>query len=67
MNIDEIRNSQWKAYRRVQNSGLFNMFTPDAIDMSGLDKQTFITISKNYNKLKERFESKGNHEEKQID
>jgi hypothetical protein len=67
MNIDEITNSQWKAYKKVKNSGLFNMFTPDAIDMSGLDKQTFITISKNYNKLEERFESKGSHEKKQID
>ena len=46
---------QFKAYRRVQNSGAFNMFTPDAILSTGLDKTTY--FDKNYSDYKEKYET----------
>ena len=47
---------QFKAYRRVQKSGQFNMFTPDAILSTGLDKTTYFDIVKNYSDYKEQYE-----------
>ena len=54
--MKDITRSDWEAYREVQNSGLYNMFTPDAIRASGLDKATYLEIVKNYDKYKEKFE-----------
>ena len=48
---------QFKAYRRVQNSGDFNLFTPDAILSTGLDKETYFDIIKNYSDYKEEYET----------
>ena len=47
---------QFKAYRRVQNSGAFNMYTPDAILSTGLDKETYFDIIKNYSEYKDLYE-----------
>ena len=47
---------QFKAYRRVQDSGDFNMFTPDAILSTGLDKETYFDIIKNYSEYKKEYE-----------
>ena len=47
---------QFKAYRRVQNSGEFNMFTPDAILSTGLDKETYFDIIENYSEYKKEYE-----------
>ena len=47
---------QFKAYRRVQKSGDFNMFTPDAILSTGLYKETYFDIVKNYSDYKEQYE-----------
>ena len=52
----EITKKEWKAYKDVQNSGLYNMFEPDAIRETGLDKETYMTIIKNYSELEEKFE-----------
>ena len=46
----------FKAYRRVQKSGQFNMFTPDAILSTGLDKETYFDIIKNYSDYKKEYE-----------
>ena len=46
----------FKAYRRVQNSGDFNMFTPDAILSTGLDKETYFDIIKHYSDYKKEYE-----------
>ena len=51
-----ITQGQWKAYRDVQDSGLYNMFSPDAIRDSGLDKNTYLAIMDNYDALYEKFE-----------
>ena len=47
---------QFKAYRRVQDSGVYNMFTPDAILSTGLDKETFFDIIKHYAEYKDLYE-----------
>ena len=51
---------QFQAYRRVQNSGDFNMFTPDAILSTGLDKETYFDIIKNYSEYKKEYEGENN-------
>ena len=48
---------QFQAYIRVQNSGAFNMFSPDAILSTGLDKETYFDIIKNYSDYKEKYET----------
>ena len=60
--IDSITKPEWEAYRIVQNMGEFNMFSPDAVAMSGLDKATYFTIIKFYKELKEKFEKGANNE-----
>ena len=47
---------QFKAYRRVQDSGAYNMFTPDAILSTGLDKETYFDIIKHYSEYKKEYE-----------
>ena len=54
--MKDIRKNQWKAYERVKNSGAHNMFTPQAIEMSGLNKNTYWAIIENYSELKEKYE-----------
>ena len=54
--MKDITILEWQAYRDVQDSGLYNMYSPDAIRMSGLDKDTYIAIMKNYDALYEKFE-----------
>ena len=51
---------QFKAYRRVQDSGDFNMFTPDAILSTGLVKETYFDIIKNYSEYKKEYEGENN-------
>ena len=53
----KVTKEQFKAYRRVQKSGQFNMFTPDAILSTGLDKETYFDIIKNYSDYKEKYET----------
>jgi len=47
---------QYEAYRRVQDSGDYNMFTPDAILSTGLDKETYFDIIENYSEYKKQYE-----------
>ena len=51
-----ITKSDWEAYRTVQDSGLYNMMSPDAIRASGLDKDTYFAIVKSYDTYYEQFE-----------
>ena len=54
--MENITQNQWEAYREVQDSGAYNMLSPQAVDMSGLDKDTYFTIIKNYSELAEKYE-----------
>ncbi|QDP49182.1 MAG: hypothetical protein Unbinned2990contig1002_29 [Prokaryotic dsDNA virus sp.] len=54
--MKDITRYEWECYREVQKSGLYNMLTPDAIRASGLDRDTYFDIVKNYNTYYEKFE-----------
>ena len=51
-----INKSQWDEYRNIQMSGEFNMYDPDAIELTTLSTDEWIHIMTNYTKLKEKFE-----------
>ena len=51
-----ITKSDWEAYRQVQNDGLYNMSSPDAVRASGLDIDTYRAIQSDYDKLYDKFE-----------
>ena len=51
-----INKKQWGQYRRVQDSGMFNMYDPQARAMTDLTKHEWIDIMKNYSELKNKFE-----------
>ena len=54
--MKDITRDEWEAYRRVQKTGYYNMLEPDAVRSSGLDKDTYFDIVKNYDTCYEKFE-----------
>ena len=52
----KVSKEQFKEYREVQDSGAFNMFTPQAREMTTLSKNEWIYILKNYSELKAEYE-----------
>ena len=54
--MKDITRGEWEAYIRVQKTGYYNMLEPDAVRSSGLDKDTYFEIVKNYELLEEKFE-----------
>lgn len=53
--VKEITKAQFNAYRRVQKSGNYNMFSPEAMISSGLDKGTYLQIMEDYDKLEQKY------------
>ena len=51
-----ITAEEWDEYKDVQDSGLVNMFTPDARAMTSLTKQEWLYVLKNYSQLKTKYE-----------
>lgn len=51
-----VTKEQFKAYRKVQEEGKYNMFDSRAIKATGLDKETYFEIIKHYNKYYELYE-----------
>jgi hypothetical protein len=47
----QITEEDFKEYKRVQQSGMFNMFDPRAREMTNLSKDQWIRIMKEYDKL----------------
>ena len=52
----ELTKEQFMQYRDVQDSGMFNMFTPQAREMTDLSRDEWLYIIKNYSELKEKYE-----------
>ena len=52
---EDITKDDWEAYRTVQDSGLHNMFSPQAILASGLDKNTYMNIVSRYEELEAKY------------
>ena len=52
----ELTKEQFEAYEDVRESGVTNMFMIGVVEeISGLEKDTIITIMKNYKYLEEKF------------
>ena len=51
---DSVSRKEWEAYKRVQESGRYNMITEadKALRSANLDWATYLTIINNYEKLK---------------
>ena len=62
VNKDDITQAQWAAYRIVQNMGLYNMMSGEAVRDSGLDKNTYLFIMENYDELHDEFEKETDDE-----
>ena len=58
----EVTRAEWEAYRIIQNMGLYNMFSPEAVRDSGLDKNTYLFIMENYDELHDEFEKETDDE-----
>jgi len=50
----------FKAYRRVQLGGKYNMFDPRAVSASGLSESEYFFVLKNYVRLREAAEAVDN-------
>ena len=47
----QITKEDFLEYKRIQMSGMFNMFDPRAREMTSLSKDQWLRIIKEYNKL----------------
>lgn len=52
-NMIEITQEDFLQYKKVQESGMFNMFDPQARQMTNLSKEQWVKIMKEYKKLNE--------------
>ena len=52
----KVSAEQFEEYRDIQESGMFNMFDPQARMMTSLDKKEWIYIVQNYEELLEKYE-----------
>ena len=59
----QITKEDFLEYKRIQMSGMFNMFDPRAREMTSLSKDQWLRIIKEYNKLDEAW---GNEDEETI-
>lgn len=53
--MENITAEDFRSYLVVQASGIYNMFSQEAIDLTGLDKDDYLTIIKNYSSLTEKY------------
>jgi len=56
----EISKEQFQQYRNVQDSGMYNMFDPNARLCTDLSKNEWIDIMKNYSELRDKYEGEDN-------
>ena len=54
----QITKEDFDEYKRVQESGMFNMFDPRAREMTDLSKEEWVTIMQEYEKLDEAWGDK---------
>ena len=59
----EITKDKWESYRWVQKSGMYNMFDPNAREMTELTKNEWLYIMKNYSELETKYEGELQNEE----
>tara|TARA_R100000655_G_scaffold29559_4_gene59768 strand:+ start:4323 stop:4541 length:219 start_codon:yes stop_codon:yes gene_type:complete len=59
-NMVEVTQEDFLEYKRVQQSGMYNMFDPQARQMTNLSKEQWVKIMQEYKKLNEAW---GNDDE----
>ena len=52
-NMVEVTQKDFLEYKKVQESGMFNMFDPQARQMTNLSKEEWVKIMQEYKKLNE--------------
>ena len=55
MIINEITREMFEEYKNIQASGEYNMLSPQARDMSSMDKRQWYAIIKNYDELEKKY------------
>jgi 3-oxoacyl-[acyl-carrier-protein] synthase III len=59
----KITKEEFKAYLKVQKSGLTNMFRISKVsELSGLDKDKVLEIMQNYGNLSRKYNKKGDNQ-----
>ena len=53
--VNEITREMFEEYKNIQASGEYNMLSPQARDMSSMDKRQWFAIIKNYNELEVKY------------
>ena len=53
-----VTEKDFKAFEDVRRGGLFNMFDPRARELTDLSKEQWVTIMRDYDKLKEAWSKK---------
>ena len=53
--INKIYKDEWIAFLEVRQDGQYNMYSPQARAITGLDKRTYIAIMSNYVELKKKW------------
>ena len=51
----KVSKGQFNAYERVRKEGQYNMFDPNARTLTGLDKETYMVIIKDYDNLSSKY------------
>ena len=59
----EITKDKWESFIWVQKSGMYNMFDPNAREMTELTKNEWLYIMKNYSELETKYEGELQNEE----
>ena len=57
MEIKSLTKEKFEEYVDVQKSGYYNMWDPRAREMTSLTEEEWLTIIKNYSKLKEKWDN----------
>jgi hypothetical protein len=55
MIINEITKEMFEEYKNIQASGEYNMLSPQARNMSSMDKRQWYAIIKNYDELERKY------------
>ena len=55
MIVNEITKEMFEEYKDIQASGEYNMLSPQAREMSSIDKRQWYAIIKNYDELERKY------------
>lgn len=53
--LDSVH-EDWRSYETVRQSGRWNMYDPRAREASGLDREEYLFVLKNYSEIREEVE-----------